>query len=326
MVLRWRAGPLRRASTPGRLSCWRTPRSSRPPPSAPRANASEEPAVRPRLRGFHNSRFASLPASPNVLVIFLDRFMGSYVESILRAGAGLADRLSGFTWYPRTVAAGENSIAGVHAMLGGYDYTPVEMNARHESLLDLSTEAFSILPYNFSRRGTRSTSSIPGGLGFTMAGDCSYLAMDGVTCSHIPPSVVKTRAEQMGFPLRKISESSYADLLVLLASMRTAPYLLKEAIHLRGPWRPFLDHSAGTTFRVWAQLKAFPDLTYCRSRPESNLNIVSSILPHEPYFLGEDCLPARRSSSSRRSRRSGRAATPASSRCSMRSPRAAPCS
>ncbi len=230
------------------------------------------------------------PTNPNALVIFLDRFMGSYVESILEQEPGLADRLSGFTWYPRTVAAGENSIAGVHPIMGGYDYTPVEMNARHQSLLDLSVEAFSILPYNFSRRGYKVNVVNPGGLGFTMAGDCSFLSMDGVTCSHIPPSVVKTRAEQMGFPLRKISESSYADLLVLLASMRTAPYLLKEAIHLRGPWRPFLDHSAGTTFRVWAELKAFPDLTSPESA-ESNLNIVSNILPHEPYFLGDDCRP-----------------------------------
>lgn len=230
------------------------------------------------------------PTSPNVLIVFLDRFMGSYVEEILQQEPGLADRLSGFTWYPRTVAAGENSIAGVHAMLGGYDYTPYAMNARHAPLLDLSTEAFSILPYNFSRKGYKVNVVNPGGLGFTMEGDCSYLDMPGVTCSHIPPSVVKSRAEQMRFPLRKISESSYADLLVLLASMRSAPYLFKEAIHMRGPWRPFLDHSAGTTFRVWAQLKAFPDLSFAGAS-EPNLNIVSSILPHEPYFLGADCLP-----------------------------------
>jgi hypothetical protein len=227
---------------------------------------------------------------PNVLIVFLDRFMGSFVESILAEEPGLADRMSGFTWFPRTVAAGENSIAGVHPMLGGYDYTPVAMNARHQRLVDLSTEAFSILPYNFSRKGYRVNVINPGGLGFTMAGDCSFLAMPGVTCTHISPSFVKKRAEQMGFPLRKISESSYADLLVLLASMRAAPYLLKEVVHQRGPWRPFLDHSAGTTFRVWAELKAFPDLSFTDAG-ESNLNIVSNILPHEPYFLDEDCQP-----------------------------------
>lgn len=229
---------------------------------------------------------------PNVLVVFLDRFMGSYVESILETDPEVAQRLRGFTWYPRTVSAGENSIAGVHPMLGGYDYTPVEMNARGGSLRDLSVEAFSILPYNFSRHGYQVNVVNPGGLGFTMAGDCSFLTMNGVMCTHIPFSVVRRQAEEMQFPLRTISESSYADLLVLLASMRAAPYALKDVVHKRGPWRPFLDHSAGTTFRVWAELKAFPSLSRTDAAV-SNLNIVSNILPHEPYFMGEDCLPRR---------------------------------
>lgn len=230
------------------------------------------------------------PSDPNVLIVFLDRFMGGFVESILAEEPQLVDRLSGFVWYPRTLSAGENSIAGVHPMLGGYDYLPVEMNARGERLLDLSVEAFSILPYNFAKRGYRVNVVNPGGLGFTMNGDCSYLEMDGVTCTHITPAVVKARAEQMDFPLRKISESSYADLLVLLASMRAAPYLLKEVIREKGPWRAFMDHSAGTTFRVWAELKAFPGLTRTDAR-EPNLNIVSNLLPHEPYFLDETCRP-----------------------------------
>lgn len=229
---------------------------------------------------------------PNVLIVYLDRFMGSYVESILESDPDIAERLSGFTWYPRTVSAGENSIAGVHPMLGGYDYLPVEMNERRRPLRDLSVEAFSILPYNFSRRGYQVNVVNPGGLGFTMAGDCSYLEMVGVTCTHIPSSVVRERADAMNFPLRTVSEASYADLLVLLASMRVAPYALKDVVHKRGPWRPFLDHSAGTTFRVWAELDAFPQLSRTDAA-ESNLNIVSNILPHEPYFIGEDCMPQR---------------------------------
>ncbi len=232
------------------------------------------------------------PAHPNVLIIFLDRFMGSFVESILQTHPELAERLSGFTWYPRTVSAGENSIVGVHPMLGGYDYLPVEMNARGKLLRDVSVEAYSILPYNFSRKGYRVNVVSPRGLGFTMAGDCKFLDMDGVHCTHISPSVSKRRAEQMGFPLNDLSKSSYADLLVLLASMRGAPYTVKEVVLQKGPWRPFLDHSAGTTFREWAELNAFAELSFPRAQ-EPNLNFISNILPHEPYFMGEDCLPRR---------------------------------
>lgn len=230
------------------------------------------------------------PTHPNVLIIFLDRFMGSYVESILETDPDLLERLSGFTWYPRTVAAGLNSIAGVHPMLGGYDYTPVEMNARDQPLRDLSVEAFSILPYNFARQGYRVNLVSPRGLGFTMAGDCSALQIEGVTCTHIPMSVVSRRAKQMGFDLNDLAKASYADLLVLLGSMRTAPYAVKEIVLEKGPWRPFLNQSASTTFREWAQLQALAEMSLTDAG-ESNLNFISSLLPHEPYFMGEDCQP-----------------------------------
>jgi len=227
---------------------------------------------------------------PNVLMIFLDRFMGSYVESIVKSHPDLLERLSGFTWYPRTVAAGQNSIAGVHPMLGGYDYTPVEMNARGRPLRELSVEAFSILPRNFASHGYRVNLVNPRGLGFTMAGDCGVLNIEGVICTHFPMGPVRERAEQMGFSLDDIARAGYADLLSLLGSMRSAPYLVKQIVYLKGPWRPFLDKSAGTTFREWAQLQALPALSTPEAA-ESNFNFVSSLLPHEPSFLGEDCQP-----------------------------------
>lgn len=227
---------------------------------------------------------------PNVLVIFLDRFMGSYVESALAVRPELADELSGFTWYPRTVSPGAVSIVGVHTMLGGYDYMPDAMNARGRSLRDLSTEAFSILPYNFSRKGYRVNVLNPRGLGFTMKGDCSFLEMAGVYCGHIPAAVARQTAAEMDFSLGDLTASNYTDLLVLLGAMRTAPYGLKETVRTQGTWRPFLDHSAATTFTQWAELRGLRGLTDT-SAAEPNYNIVSNILPHEPIYLGERCVP-----------------------------------
>lgn len=229
---------------------------------------------------------------PNVLFIFLDRFMGSYVESTLHSDPQLANRLSGFTWYPRTVSAGENSIAGVHGMLGGYDYTPDAMNARKSSLRDLSVEAFSILPYNFSHKGWHVNMVSPRGLGFTMAGDCNYLDMPGVTCTHIAKNLSKMAAEKLGFPLMDLAKSNYSDLLEMLGAMRSGPYFSKELLLARGPWRDFLDHSAGTTFREWAELRGWPSLTDVDATG-SNMNYISNILAHEPYYMGTDCMPHR---------------------------------
>ncbi len=233
---------------------------------------------------------------PNVLIIMLDRFMGGFVEGIVNYDTQLKDQLSGFTWFPKTVAAGENSIAGVHPVFGGYDYTPRAMNSREGILRDLSIEAFRILPHNFSQKGYRSNIVNPRGLGFTMAGDCSFINdIDGVNCSHVSPDIARAMAKEYNIdvPMTELSRSNYADLLVLLGSMRAIPYSLKHVLNKKGPWRPFLDHSAGTTLRQWAELRALPRLTGTQST-EKNLNILWNILPHEPYYMGEDCLPKRR--------------------------------
>jgi hypothetical protein len=228
---------------------------------------------------------------PNVLVLFLDRFMGGFVESILKEEPQLREALDGFSWYPLTLAPGENSIAGLHPLLGGYDYTPREMNRRNLPLRDLSVESYSLLPYNFTRKGYAANLVSPRGLGFTVEGDCRFVShIKGLTCTHIPLTVTKRLAERHKVPMKALADSLYADLLVLLGLMRGMPYVLREVLHARGPWRPYLDHSAGTTFKQWAELKSLPVLTSV-SAEQSNLNIVFNMLPHEPYFMGEDCMP-----------------------------------
>lgn len=226
----------------------------------------------------------------NVLILFLDRFMGGFVEGILAQEPGLAGTLEGFTWYPRTLAPGENSLAGLHALLGGYDYTPREMNRRGQLIREVSAESYAILPHNFIGKGYEANLVGPHGLGFTVEGDCSALKLKGLACTHIPVSVTSELANERGVPMRVLADSRYADLLVLLGLMRGTPYLMRAVLYERGPWKPFLDHSAGTTFRQWAELKALPKLSSAQA-DRSSLNVVFNKLPHEPYFMGEDCVP-----------------------------------
>ena len=249
---------------------------------APGRAKAEPPATQRSIR-FSKER-------NNVLILFLDRFMGGFVEGILKAEPQLVSGFDGFTWYPRTLSAGENSIAGIHPMLGGYDYTPREMNARNLPLRDLSVESYSLLPFNFTKKGYTASLVNPRGLGFTMDGDCSFLEMKDVTCTHIPAAVSKGLAEQYGVPMRVLAKANYADLLVLLGLMRGSPYVVRGVLHMKGPWQPLLDHSAGTTFKEWAELKSLPALS-ATDADRGHLDIVFSILPHEPYFMGEDCRP-----------------------------------
>jgi hypothetical protein len=114
-----------------------------------------------------------------------------------------------------------------------------------------------------------------------------------VTCTHVPKSLSKSAAEQLGFPLMDLAKSNYSDLLEMLGAMRAGPYVAKELLLARGSWEGFLDHSAGTTFREWAELRGWPALSDTNA-DGSNYNFVSNILPHEPYYMGTDCMPRRK--------------------------------
>ena len=242
-----------------------------------------------------------------------------------RVGSRSRTAASGFTWYPRSVSSGENSIAGVHGMLGGYDYTVVQMDKRGKPLRDLSTEAFSILPYNFSHKGYHVNMVRSQGPGIHHGG---RLQVPGHAERHlraIPAVSAERRARQMGFPLNDLSKASYVNLLVLLGAVRAAPYIDQGDAAVAGLLADRSGSLGGNDIPEWANCEAFPQLSDTHAA-ESNFNFVDNMLPHESYYMGEDCRP--RASSSPRDGGGGpdAAGRQACSRCNIRSGRAARCS
>jgi len=90
----------------------------------------------------------------NVVVLFLDRAINSYFPIILEQFPELASQYSGFVYYPNTVSYGAHTISGAPPIMGGYEYTPDEMNARDkERLVDKHNESSLVLPILFSDAG-----------------------------------------------------------------------------------------------------------------------------------------------------------------------------
>ena len=87
----------------------------------------------------------------NVVVIMLDRAVGTYVPYILNEKPELKQQFDGFTYYSNTISYGLSTNFGTPPLLGGYEYTPVEMNKRDsESLLKKHNEALFVMPVLFS--------------------------------------------------------------------------------------------------------------------------------------------------------------------------------
>lgn len=86
----------------------------------------------------------------NVVVIMLDRAMGSYVPYLLNERPELQEQFDGFTYFSNVVSFGGKTNFGVPSLLGGYEYTPVELNKRdNELLVDKHNEALKVMPVIF---------------------------------------------------------------------------------------------------------------------------------------------------------------------------------
>ncbi len=90
----------------------------------------------------------------NVIVFMLDRGMASYVPYLFNEDPNLQKQFAGFTFYKNTISFGRSTNLASPALLGGYEYTPVEINKRgDESLASKQNEALKVMPVLFSQNG-----------------------------------------------------------------------------------------------------------------------------------------------------------------------------
>ena len=90
----------------------------------------------------------------NVVVLMLDRAMGQYVPYLFNEKPELVSKFDGFTYYSNTISFGGFTNFGTPPLLGGYEYTPVEMNKRDsETLVEKHNEALKVMPVLFAENG-----------------------------------------------------------------------------------------------------------------------------------------------------------------------------
>jgi YidC/Oxa1 family membrane protein insertase len=90
----------------------------------------------------------------NVVVLFLDRAISSFLPVIMEQFPELHEAYSGFVYYPNSVSFGETTLLCSPPLMGGYEYTPDEMNKRaDQTLVDKHNEATLVLPRLFSNAG-----------------------------------------------------------------------------------------------------------------------------------------------------------------------------
>ncbi len=96
----------------------------------------------------------------NVLILFLDTAISSYLPFIFDEKPELKEIYEGFIYYPNTVSFYGHTIFAYPALIGGYEYTPLEMAKRNDELLvKKHNEALLVLPTIFKNNGWNATIS-----------------------------------------------------------------------------------------------------------------------------------------------------------------------
>ncbi|MCR5287313.1 MAG: membrane protein insertase YidC [Saccharofermentans sp.] len=172
----------------------------------------------------------------NVIVMFIDRAMGTQVPYILNEKPELKEKFDGFTYYPNTISYGPTTLIGSPALYGGYEYTPSNINARNtETLRDKQNEALKVLPVLFYNNGYSITISDPAFANYKIITDASIY--DDYPDFHCCTSINilnyynwDKSSDNTGNVVMRVNEIRNRNFFIF-ALMKVSPLVLQETIY-----------------------------------------------------------------------------------------------
>ncbi len=93
----------------------------------------------------------------NVIIIFVDRAIGAYIPTIFKENPNLKEKYQGFTYYPNTLSYAGYTLLSYPALIGGYEYTPIEMNKSDKVFEVKYKEALTVLTKIFAGENWETT-------------------------------------------------------------------------------------------------------------------------------------------------------------------------
>jgi len=182
----------------------------------------------------------------NVVVIMMDRMIGSYVPYIFNERQDLKEKFDGFTYYPNTVSFGHSTNNGAPALFGGYEYTPANLNRRPDELLrDKHNEALKVLPELFARDGWKVTVGDPPYANYEWVTDTSiYDYNPGINAYNMNGVLMNGNTV-----LTELSEEYEIRInrnLFCYGFMKIMPYLIQPVIYTKGTYNDMNLYTHGS--------------------------------------------------------------------------------
>ena len=229
----------------------------------------------------------SIPLSTNgknVVVIMMDRMIGTYIPYIFSENPELKSKFDGFTYYPNTVSFGPYTNIASPALFGGYDYTPEKINERSdERLVDKQNESLLVLPTIFANEGWNVVVGDPTHANYKWYPDTSiYEGYERIKAYQIALQIENDLTYEVGVDMEERLNRNF----FCYGLMRSLPYFLQPFVYSNGSYNHIFDgsvqiESMGTMyFREELALESLSQFTHITDASENYFFMYTNGLTH----------------------------------------------
>jgi len=224
----------------------------------------------------------------NVIVLMLDRAIGSYIPYIFNEKPELVEKFSGFTYYSNMVSFGGHTNFGAPPIFGGYEYTPSEMNKRDKEWLgDKHNEALKLMPTIFAEDGYQVTISEPPYAGYHSYRP-DYSIYDGMDRVSTYPTYGVYAAELMK-DFSPVVKNTQRRNFFFYSLMCVAPTMVKNTVYNNGNYYSTAAEnglSCSDEFLYsYSVLYSLPEITKILEGDENTLLLLENDTTHSETIL-----------------------------------------
>ena len=215
----------------------------------------------------------------NVIVIMLDRALGSYVPYIFDEKPELKEAYDGFVFYPNTISFAGHTMEGAPPLYGGYEYTPAAIAERPEANVNIAKqEAIKMLPVLFNNSGYKTTIADPSLYGIALFDD--YPDINALELA----GKFNRFAQVFEDNIRPTQRRNF----VIYSIFKTVPLFLKEDVYDNGGY--LLANRARTAYTQsfidnYSTLMQLPELMSCEDNSQGSYIFMKNLTTHEPALL-----------------------------------------
>lgn len=226
--------------------------------------------------------------SKNVLIIFLDRALSSYLPLIFSEKPELKDEFLGFVYYPNTVSMAGYTFLGYQAITGGYEYTPLSMTAdTGRTVIEKYVEGLGVLPALFVQNGWETTVADAPGDDWNydwLKTDEIYTAR-GVNYKKVRGNLGTeyTAKNDLDVTNTRVIMRNFLYYSFMTVSLpRTRNYIYNKGRYLN---TNLIDYQSSFALENYAELYYLPQLTGISKSSKNSFILINNELTHEQGLL-----------------------------------------